>query len=53
MCKRSYDVLVNKVGYPPKDIIFEPNVLTIGTGMDEHANYGVDFIKATKRIKEE
>ena len=53
ICKRSYDVLVNKVGFPPEDIIFDPNVLTIGTGMEEHANYGVDFIKATKRIKEE
>ena len=53
ICKRSYDVLVNKVKFPPEDIIFDPNVLTIGTGMEEHANYGVDFIKATKRIKEE
>jgi 5-methyltetrahydrofolate--homocysteine methyltransferase len=53
ICKRSYDVLVNDVGFPPEDIIFDPNVLTIGTGMEEHANYGVDFIKATKRIKEE
>jgi len=53
ICKRSYDVLVNKVKFPPEDIIFDPNVLTIGTGMEEHANYGVDFINATKRIKEE
>ena len=53
ICKRSYDVLVNKVRFPPEDIIFDPNVLTIGTGMEEHANYGVDFIRATKRIKEE
>ena len=52
ICKRSYDVLVNKVKFPPEDIIFDPNVLTIGTGMEEHANYGVDFLKATKRIKE-
>jgi len=52
ICKRSYDVLVNKVKFPPEDIIFDPNVLTIGTGMEEHANYGVDFIKATRRIKE-
>jgi len=52
ICKRSYDILVNKVRFPPEDIIFDPNVLTIGTGMEEHANYGVDFIKATKRIKE-
>eukprot|EP00604_Paraphysomonas_vestita_P002861 CAMPEP_0174818660 /NCGR_PEP_ID=MMETSP1107-20130205/1485_1 /TAXON_ID=36770 /ORGANISM="Paraphysomonas vestita, Strain GFlagA" /LENGTH=1249 /DNA_ID=CAMNT_0016030869 /DNA_START=343 /DNA_END=4093 /DNA_ORIENTATION=+ len=53
ICKRSYDILVNKVRFPPEDIIFDPNVLTIGTGMEEHANYGVDFIEATKVIKEE
>jgi 5-methyltetrahydrofolate--homocysteine methyltransferase len=53
ICKRSYDVLVNKVKFPPEDIIFDPNVLTIGTGMEEHADYAIDFIKACKRIKEE
>ena len=53
ICKRSYDILVNEVRFPPEDIIFDPNVLTIGTGMEEHANYGVDFIKATKTIKEQ
>merc|ERR1711871_1872866 len=53
ICKRSYDILVNKVKFPPEDIIFDPNVLTIGTGMDEHANYGIDFIRATKTIKEQ
>ena len=52
ICKRSYDILVDRVGFPPEDIVFDPNVLTIGTGMEEHANYGVDFIKATKRIRE-
>jgi 5-methyltetrahydrofolate--homocysteine methyltransferase len=52
ICKRSYDILVNEVKFPPEDIIFDPNVLTIGTGMEEHANYGVDFINATKTIKE-
>jgi 5-methyltetrahydrofolate--homocysteine methyltransferase len=52
ICKRSYDILVNEVHFPPEDIIFDPNVLTIGTGMEEHANYGVDFINATKTIKE-
>jgi 5-methyltetrahydrofolate--homocysteine methyltransferase len=52
ICKRSYDILVNEVKFPPEDIIFDPNVLTIGTGMEEHANYGVDFIEATKVIKE-
>eukprot|EP00934_Nitzschia_sp_Nitz4_P004784 Nitzschia sp. Nitz4//scaffold86_size83305//70770//74855//NITZ4_005273-RA/size83305-processed-gene-0.109-mRNA-1//-1//CDS//3329559283//4774//frame0 len=53
ICKRSYDILVNEVRFPPEDIVFDPNVLTIGTGLEEHANYGVDFINATKRIKEE
>merc|ERR1719183_2502935 len=52
ICKRSYDILVNEVNFPPEDIIFDPNVLTIGTGLAEHNNYGIDFIKATKRIKE-
>eukprot|EP00993_Chasmostoma_nieuportense_P001416 NODE_22_length_4479_cov_52.697151_g20_i0.p1 GENE.NODE_22_length_4479_cov_52.697151_g20_i0~~NODE_22_length_4479_cov_52.697151_g20_i0.p1 ORF type:complete len:1454 (+),score=388.59 NODE_22_length_4479_cov_52.697151_g20_i0:629-4363(+) len=53
ICKRSYDVLVNEVKFPPEDIIFDPNILTIGTGMEEHSNYAVDFIRATKRIKEQ
>ena len=53
ICKRSYDILVNKVKFPPEDIIFDPNVLTIGTGMEEHSNYAVDFIEATKVIKEQ
>ena len=52
ICKRSYDLLVNKVGFPPEDIIFDPNILTVATGMDEHNNYAVDFIRATKWIKE-
>jgi len=52
ICKRSYDILVDEVGFPPEDIVFDPNVLTIGTGMEEHADYGVAFINATKRIKE-
>jgi 5-methyltetrahydrofolate--homocysteine methyltransferase len=43
---------VEKVGFPPQDIIFDPNVLTVGTGMEEHANYAVDFIRATRWIKE-
>ena len=42
----------SQVKFPPEDIVFDPNVLTIGTGMEEHNNYGVDFIKATKKIKE-
>jgi len=53
ICKRSYDILVDEVKFPPEDIIFDPNVLTIGTGMEEHANYGVDFINAVKTIKEQ
>ena len=53
ICKRSYDILVGpKVNFPPGDIVFDPNILTIGTGMEEHATYGIDFIKATKTIKE-
>lgn len=52
VCKRAYDLLVNKVGFPPHDIIFDPNVLTIATGFEEHANFAVDFIRATKWIKE-
>jgi 5-methyltetrahydrofolate--homocysteine methyltransferase len=53
ICKRSYDILVNEVRFPPEDIVFDPNVLTIGTGMEEHADYAIDFIKATKTIKEQ
>jgi 5-methyltetrahydrofolate--homocysteine methyltransferase len=52
VCKRAYDLLVERVGFPPQDIIFDPNVLTVGTGMEEHANYAVDFIRATQWIKE-
>lgn len=52
ICQRSYDLLVQKAGFPPEDIIFDPNVLTVGTGIEEHNNYAVDFIKGTKWIKE-
>ena len=52
VCKRAYDLLVGKVGFPPQDIIFDPNVLTVATGMEEHNNYAVDFIRATRWIKE-
>jgi 5-methyltetrahydrofolate--homocysteine methyltransferase len=52
ICKRSYDILVNKVNFPAQDIIFDPNILTVATGLEEHNNYAVDFIKATKWIKE-
>ncbi len=53
ICKRSYDVLVNKVGFPPEDIIFDPNIFAIGTGIEEHNNYAVEFFEATKRIRAE
>jgi 5-methyltetrahydrofolate--homocysteine methyltransferase len=53
ICRRSYDVLVNKVGFLPEDIIFDPNIFAIGTGLSEHNNYGVDFIEATRKIKQE
>ncbi|HTN20432.1 MAG TPA: methionine synthase [Pelobium sp.] len=52
ICKRSYDILVNDVGFPPQDIIFDPNILTVATGLEEHNNYAVDFIAATKWIKD-
>ncbi|HUA38622.1 MAG TPA: methionine synthase [Candidatus Sulfopaludibacter sp.] len=52
VCQRAYDLLVEQTGFPPQDIIFDPNVLTVGTGMEEHANYAVDFIRATQWIKE-
>lgn len=50
--KRAYNLLVNHVKFPKEDIIFDPNILTVGTGIEEHNNYAVDFIKATKWIKE-
>ncbi len=53
ICRRSYDVLVNQVGFLPEDIIFDPNIFAIGTGLSEHANYGIDFIEATRVIKQE
>jgi len=51
ICKRSYDLLLS-IGFPPQDIIFDPNILTVATGMEEHNNYAVDFIRATAWIKE-
>src|SRR6185295_1169537 len=53
ICKRSYDLLVNEVGFPPEDIIFDPNVFAVATGIDEHNNYAVDFINACKFIRRE
>ncbi len=52
ICKRSYDILTQIVKFKPQDIIFDPNILTIATGLDEHTNYALDFIKATRWIKE-
>ena len=51
ICERSYRVLVEKVGFPPQDIIFDPNIFAIATGIEEHNNYAVDFIEATRWIK--
>jgi 5-methyltetrahydrofolate--homocysteine methyltransferase len=51
ICKRAYDILVNTVGFPPEDIIFDPNIFAIATGMEEHNNYSVDFIEAARWIK--
>jgi 5-methyltetrahydrofolate--homocysteine methyltransferase len=52
ICKRAYNILVNEVKFPPENIVFDPNILTIATGIEEHNNYAVDFINATKWIKE-
>ncbi len=52
ICERAYLILTEKVNFPPEDIIFDPNILAIGTGIPEHNNYAVDFIKATRWIKE-
>ncbi len=53
ICKRAYDILVNKVGFPPEDIIFDPNIFAVATGLEEHAEYGVAFIDAAARIRKE
>src|SRR6201989_1403335 len=52
ICERAYKILVEDVGFAPEDIIFDPNILTVATGMEEHNNYAVDFIDATRWIKE-
>ena len=52
ICKRSYDILVNKVHFPPQDIIFDPNIFPVATGMEEHKLNAIDFFKATKWIRE-
>jgi len=51
ICQRSYDILVNKIGFPPEDILFDPNIFAIATGIEEHNNYAVDFIEATAWIR--
>ena len=51
ICKRSYEVLTQKVGFPPEDIIFDPNIFAVATGIEEHNNYSVDFIEATRQIR--
>ncbi|MGC2156324.1 MAG: methionine synthase, partial [Pseudolabrys sp.] len=52
ICKRAYDILVDQLGFPPEDIIFDPNIFAIATGLEEHNNYGVDFIEATRWIRQ-
>jgi 5-methyltetrahydrofolate--homocysteine methyltransferase len=51
VCARTYKILTEQVGFPPQDVIFDPNILTVGTGMEEHNNYAVNFIEATRWIK--
>jgi 5-methyltetrahydrofolate--homocysteine methyltransferase len=53
VCKRAYELLTEKVGFPPEDIIFDPNIFAVATGIEEHNDYGRAFIEATRRIKEE
>jgi len=52
ICKRAYDILTKEIGFPPQDIIFDPNILAIATGIEEHNNYAVDYIEATRWIKQ-
>src|SRR5256885_12388341 len=51
ICQRAYNLLVSKVGFPPEDIIFDPNIFAIATGIEDHSNYAVDFINATRWIR--
>jgi len=51
VAERSYNLLVDKLGFPPEDIIFDPNVLAVATGIEEHNNYALNFIKATEWIR--
>jgi 5-methyltetrahydrofolate--homocysteine methyltransferase len=52
ICRRAYDLLVDVVGFPPQDVIFDPNILTVGTGIEEHARYALDYLKAARWIKQ-
>ncbi len=52
ICKRAYDILVDDIGFPPEDIIFDPNIFAVATGIEEHDNYAVEFIEGTRRIKQ-
>ncbi|MFO8024712.1 methionine synthase [Thiohalophilus sp.] len=52
ICERAYKILTEQIGFPPEDIIFDPNIFAIATGIEEHNNYGVDFIEATREIKQ-
>jgi 5-methyltetrahydrofolate--homocysteine methyltransferase len=52
ICTRAYNILVNEVGFPPEDIIFDPNIFAVATGIEEHDNYAVDFIEAVRVIKQ-
>ena len=53
VCRRAYRILVDEEGFPPEDVVFDPNVLTVGTGIEEHADYALAFFEATRRIKAE
>jgi 5-methyltetrahydrofolate--homocysteine methyltransferase len=53
ICKRAYGILTERVGFPPEDIIFDPNIFAVATGIEEHNNYAIEFIEATRRIKAE
>ncbi len=53
ICKRAFDLLTEEIGFPPEDIIFDPNILTVATGMEEHNDYAINFIEATRKIKVE
>ncbi len=53
ICRRAYKILTEEAGFAPEDIIFDPNVFAVATGIEEHDNYGVDFIEATRTIRQE